>query len=208
MARSRLLDLEQQFTFYAAYHTNQVNVLIHVFCVPTILFTALILTHGIPGASKSLATIPLDGFGRHIDLDLTVPFLWAAANAVYFVLLEPVAGGLYAPILLTLGHLSNVLYATHHDEAMRVAGYAFVASWIAQFVGHGKFEGRAPALLDSLLQSLVLAVFFVWLEVLFFLGYRPQLFKRLQNKTGIAVAQYRKERAAAQRQPTGGKKAN
>ena len=46
----------------------------------------------------------------------------------------------------------------------------------------------------------MLAVFFVWLEVLFFLGYRPQLFKRLQNKTGIAVAQYRKERAAAQRQ--------
>ncbi|KWU44165.1 DUF962-domain-containing protein [Rhodotorula sp. JG-1b] len=200
MARSKLLDLEQQFTFYASYHTNQVNVLIHIFCVPTILLTALILTHGIPGASKSLATVPLDLFGRHIDLDLTFPFLWAAGNAAYFILLEPVAGALYAPILITFGHLSNVLYATHHDEAMRIAGYAFVASWIAQFVGHGKFEGRAPALLDSLLQSLVLAVFFVWLEVLFFLGYRPQLFKRLQNKTGIAVAQYRQERAAAQRQ--------
>lgn len=150
----------------ASYHTNQVNVLIHVFCVPTILFTALILTHGIPGASKSLATIPLNLFGQHIDLDVTIPFLWAAANAAYFVLLEPVAGvrsaflklsrarqsgppdpvadpmtvrqALYAPILLTFGHLSNVLYSTHHDEAMRIAGYAFVASWIAQFVGHGK----------------------------------------------------------------------
>lgn len=76
----------------ASYHTNQVNVLIHIFCVPTILFTALILTHGIPGASKSLATVPLDLFGRHIDLDLTFPFLWAAGNAAYFILLEPVAG--------------------------------------------------------------------------------------------------------------------
>lgn len=51
-------------------------------------------------------------------------------------------------------------------------------------------------MLDSLLQSLVLAVFFVWLEVLFYLGYRPALFKRLQNRTGVEVAKYRKERAA------------
>ena len=101
---------------------------------------------------------------------------------------------------------------------MKYAGIAFAMSWIAQvrrtsflptlfvstdhslshlhqFVGHGKFEGRAPALLDSLLQSLVLAVFFVWLEVLFFFGYRPQLFKRLQNRTEIEVTKYRREKA-------------
>ncbi|BGP54363.1 hypothetical protein JCM8202_000796 [Rhodotorula sphaerocarpa] len=199
MAKSKRLDLEEQFVFYASYHTHHVNVLIHVLCVPTILFTALILTHGIPGGDKSLATIPLDVLGYHFDLDLTFPFLWAAGNAAYFILLEPVAGALYAPILLGLGHLSNVLYSTQHDTAMKVASWAFAASWVAQFVGHGKFEGRAPALLDSLLQSLVLAVFFVWLEVLFYLGYRPELFKRLQAKTGVAVAQYRKERAAKER---------
>jgi len=28
-----------------------------------------------------------------------------------------------------------------------------VGSWIAQFIGHGIFEGRAPALLDSLAQG-------------------------------------------------------
>lgn len=76
----------------ASYHTNLTNVLIHVACVPTILFTALILTHGIPGASKSLATLPVNVLGHHYDLDLTFPFLWAAGNAAYFVLLEPVAG--------------------------------------------------------------------------------------------------------------------
>ncbi|GAA5831112.1 hypothetical protein JCM3766R1_006241 [Sporobolomyces carnicolor] len=189
---SKLFNFEDQFTFYAAYHTNKTNVLIHVFCVPTILFTALVLTHGIPGAAKSFATFDV---GR-TTVDVTVPFLWAAFNAIYFVLLEPAAGLLYAPILLSLGHLSNIAYSEHHDAAMKYAGIAFVASWIAQFVGHGKFEGRAPALLDSLLQSLVLAVFFVWLEVLFYLGYRPALFKRLQNRTGVEVAKYRKERAA------------
>jgi uncharacterized membrane protein YGL010W len=63
-----------------------------------------------------------------------------------------------------------------------------------------QFEGRAPALLDSLLQSLVLAVFFVWLEVLFFLGYRPELHKRLQSKTGVLVAEYRRKKAEKERE--------
>lgn len=44
---------------------------------------------------------------------------------------------LYAPILLAMGHYSNVLYSTHHDAAMKYAAVAHVASWIAQFIGHG-----------------------------------------------------------------------
>ncbi|GAA5943207.1 hypothetical protein JCM10213_006244 [Rhodosporidiobolus nylandii] len=195
MPKSSALSLEEQFTFYASYHTNLTNVLIHVVCVPTIFATTLILTHGLPGFSTSFATLPpFELLGTPVEVDLTVPFLTAAGYAAYFVLLEPVAGLLYAPLLLTVGHLSNVLYSTQHDQAMKLAGWAFAASWIAQFVGHGKFEHRAPALLDSLLQSLVLAVFFVWLEVFFFLGYRPALHRRLQAKTSAAVADFRRKR--------------
>jgi len=51
---------------------------------------------------------------------------------------------LYAPVLLSLGHLSNLLYSQHHDAAMKYAGIAFVASWIAQFVGHGKVSFAFP----------------------------------------------------------------
>ena len=36
-----------------------------------------------------------------------------------------------------MGHYSNVLYSTHHDAAMKYAAVAHVASWIAQFIGHG-----------------------------------------------------------------------
>ncbi|GAA5828472.1 hypothetical protein JCM11251_006264 [Rhodosporidiobolus azoricus] len=197
---SSALDLEHQFSFYASYHTNHTNVLIHIFCVPLIFFTGLILSHGIPGFSTALVSLPtFEVLGQTVHFDATIPSLVAAGYAAYFVLLEPVAGLLYAPLLLTAGHLSNVLYSSHHDEAMRLATYFFVGSWIAQFVGHGKFERRAPALLDSLLQSLVLAVFFVWLEVLFFLGYRPALYERLMSKTGIKVAEFRRQKAEKER---------
>ncbi|SCV74199.1 BQ2448_6631 [Microbotryum intermedium] len=201
-----IFDLESQFTFYGSYHTNKINVLIHIICVPTILFTALILTHGFTNHTFFRFQIPLPaqlGFRKEIDVRATLPFLYAAGNALYFTILEPVAGMLYTPILLMMGHMSNVLYDTRSD-AMQKAAIVFVVSWIAQFVGHGKFEGRAPALLNSLFQSLVLApsnhrttfhlhkVFFVWLELLFFLGYRPELHKKLQNSIGRSVLAYRK----------------
>ncbi|SCZ98918.1 BZ3500_MvSof-1268-A1-R1_Chr3-1g05708 [Microbotryum saponariae] len=188
-----IFDLESQFTFYGSYHTNKINVLIHIVCVPMILFTALILTHGLSNHTFFRFQVPLPaqlGFGKEIDVRATFPFLYAAGNALYFTILEPVAGMLYAPVLLTMGHMSNVLYDTRSD-AMQKATVVFVASWIAQFIGHGKFEGRAPALFNSLFQSLVLAVFFVWLELLFFLGYRPELHKKLQNSIGRSVLAYR-----------------
>lgn len=94
-----------------------------------------------------------------------------------------------------MGQLSNILYTTNPTLATKYAGAVFAMSWIGQFAGHGVFEGRAPALFDSLFQSLVLAVFFVYLEILFALGYRPALHKRLQNRVGLAVAEYRSSKA-------------
>jgi 2-hydroxy fatty acid dioxygenase len=65
------------------------------------------------------------------------------------------------------------------------------ASWIAQFVGHGKFEGRAPALLDNLFQAFFLAPLFVWLEILFALGYRPDLQSRVNELVLQDVKKFR-----------------
>jgi len=69
-----------------------------------------------------------------------------------------------------------------------------IISWLAQFVGHGAFEKRAPALLDNLVQAVFLAPFFVWLELLFWLGYRPELRKRVDGEVGREVERVKKER--------------
>jgi 2-hydroxy fatty acid dioxygenase len=66
-----------------------------------------------------------------------------------------------------------------------------VLSWIAQFLGHGVFEGRSPALLDNLVQALVLAPFFVWMEVLFMLGYRPELKARVDKAVEKEIEKYK-----------------
>jgi len=111
-----------------------------------------------------------------------------------YILLEPVAGtGL--SILLLLGTAGgDYLVKEYGIQANRWAMGAHVFSWVAQFVGHGKFEGRAPALLDNLFQAFFLAPLFVWLETLFALGYRPELQARVEKLVQQDVAKFREEK--------------
>ena len=71
-----------------------------------------------------------------------------------------------------------------------------IVAWIAQFVGHGAYEGRAPALLDNLVQAFVLAPFFVFMELLFMFGYRPELQKRVSNAVGKEIKKVKASKAA------------
>jgi 2-hydroxy fatty acid dioxygenase len=70
---------------------------------------------------------------------------------------------------------SYAWYEAIGTRAVTLAVGLHVVSWIFQFVGHGVFEGRKPALLDNLVQSIVLAPFFIWFHILFFVGYKPKL---------------------------------
>lgn len=105
---------------------------------------------------------------------------WVAAlYCSYYVLLEPFAGvcfllsfvysecipclfiipdtiqSLFTPVIFTLVYLADrFLLAYGTETACLYALYVHVLSWIMQFVGHGLFEKRAPALLDSLLQGM------------------------------------------------------
>jgi len=120
--------------------------------------------------------------------------------------MEPVAGGLYAPVLLGGAAYANHLVANHGSSANYLAIGVHVFAWVAQFIGHGVFEGRAPALLDNLGQALFQAPFFVWLEVLFMFGYRPELKARLDTAIQKDVKKFQEDAAA--KKANGQSKAN
>lgn len=105
--------------------------------------------------------------------------------------MEPVAGTLLFPLLLGATAYANYLTSAYPSTANSYALGLFLAAWIAQFVGHGVFEGRAPALLDNLVQALFLAPFFVWMEVLFWCGYRPELKARLDRAVEREIEKWR-----------------
>lgn len=134
---------------------------------------------------------------------MTIPNLPAnlgtIACTVYstlYILMEPVAGGMLAPFLLAGTAYANHLTSSYGMKANYIAIGVHVFSWIAQFVGHGIFEGRAPALLDNLVQAIFLAPLFVWLEVLFAFGYRPELKARLNANVEKEVTRFKAEKAA------------
>ncbi|CZT13184.1 hypothetical protein WAI453_003562 [Rhynchosporium graminicola] len=185
------LNLEKQLAFYGAYHHNPTNIGIHMTCVPLILAASLLL------ATNSPTLIPLPTWLTIPNLPLNAGTICATLYSGFYILLEPVAGSILLPVIIGWTAFSNYLTSSASSALVNQAGIAvFIISWIAQFVGHGVFEGRAPALLDNLVQALVLAPFFVFMEGLFMFGYRPELQKRVGEQVDKEIKKFRAEKAA------------
>jgi len=58
---------------------------------------------------------------------------------------------------MTLSLLTATVYAQKSD-GIRNAALLHVGSWIAQFLGHGLAEKRAPSLLDNLIGGMLLFI--------------------------------------------------
>ena len=60
--------------------------------------------------------------------------------------------------------------------------------------GHAVFEGRKPALIDAMYQSFTVAPMFVFYELAFAMGYRPELAQAVHEAVAV---QHRAWAAAA-----------
>ncbi|KAL6899295.1 hypothetical protein ACP4OV_005953 [Aristida adscensionis] len=175
MAKPRgVLDLEGHYAFYGAYHSNPVNVSIHEVFVWPIFFTAVMLLH------------------------LTAPFahaagIGAAVYGAYYFLLDRRAGALAALLVFLCWAASGALAARlGFSVGWKVILVTQLVSWIMQFIGHGVFEKRAPALLDNLVQAFLMAPFFVLLEILHtYAGYEP--YPGFHDKVTKLIEKARKE---------------
>lgn len=159
-------SLEDQMSFYAAYHQDTRNKLTHFIGVPAIVLGVMILL----------------GWAR-VDLGGTTvsgAMLIAAVVLLYYLRLDVPLG---LAMCLVFGGL---LYAAEAIVALPVkAGFAwfflfFAGGWVVQLVGH-VFEGRKPALVDNLFQIFV-APIFLCAEVFFALGYKPSLHAAVQRR--------------------------
>lgn len=185
-----LLNLEEQLTFYGQYHNNKTNKLIHIVCVPLILWSALVWAAN----TGPLLTYDSESLWRLTPFVPNLALFVAIFYIVYYILLEPVAGVLYSPLLLYMAY-NATSFASAYPNHNTLAAVVHIASWIFQFIGHGVAEKRSPALKDNIIQALLLAPLFVWLEVLFSLGYRTALQKRVAIHVEAAIAEYKRKRA-------------
>jgi 2-hydroxy fatty acid dioxygenase len=167
--------LESSFAFYASYHNNGINQLIHIICVWPILWSAQIFLAYTP----VIATLPSPLSAAGAPINVNSGFIVSSFYIVYYLLIEQPAGIIAAALVYGGFFMSNELKAAD-PEVWKVALVVHIGCWIAQFLGHGVFEGRSPALFDNLFQALIMAPLFVLMEVLFRFGYKREFLAKVQ----------------------------
>jgi len=166
---------------YGVYHTNKVNKIIHVIFVPLIVFSFLGFFEYFPLCDWNL---PLLGLRPNVAY-LLLPHL------IYFLYLDSLAGimiSLLYAVLLVAASKAKVYWGD--SFVLFLIGLQLI-SWTMQFIGHGLFEGRRPAIADNILQA-VAAPFFVTMEIMFILGYKPAMHAEVQKRVNAMLKTSRK----------------
>ena len=165
--------LEDQMSFYAAYHQDARNKATHFAGVPIIMLAILV----------PLSWLRIDVAGAGITAAM---LLSAAVLAYYFLLDVPLALAMLVVIGVLLW-LAEAIASLGAGPGSAWFGVLFVGGWILQLIGH-VFEGRKPALTDNLLQIFV-APIFLMAEVFFALGYKPELHEKIKLSSVARKAQ-------------------
>src|SRR5471032_3678714 len=117
--------IESVLAQYSASHLNLTNELIHLVCVPAIVFTLLGLLWSIHPLAAVVVSVSALGY--------------------YFTLSRPFALGMLLMSAAMLGLLWTLPPATVLPLSLAV----FVLAWVGQFIGH-KIEGKKPSFFDDL----------------------------------------------------------
>jgi uncharacterized membrane protein YGL010W len=166
------------------------NVAIHIGCVPVLLATGFLFGTNTPA-------LRTPAFLNRLNLPLNLGTVASLTYSTLYLILSPnLAGASITPFILGAAALANKLTTKYNRTKVNsIAIGVHIVSWILQFIGHGKYEGRKPALLDNLVQALFLAPLFVWYEVLFKLGFYKQLKLDVEAAIEVEVAKLGKGKA-------------
>jgi 2-hydroxy fatty acid dioxygenase len=185
---------------YGEYHHHPVNQLIHLVCVPALLFTLLVALAYLPAPPLPL---PLPSAALAASSSFFWPLVATLLYIAYYTLaLDCFAGACWSLVIgapLCLG--ACVFYeALGPARAWRWAAVVHAASWALQIgPGHALFERRRPALVDSFWQAIATAPLFVFVEAMFAAGWNAPL--RAKVERGVKEALRREaERQGRRRQ--------
>ena len=158
--------IEEQMSFYAAYHQDARNKATHFIGVPAIMLSLFI----------PLAWIRFDAGG----VTITAAMVFAAVVLIYYFFLDVPLALAMLVITAALVWVGHQLAGIGTSQGWIWFAVLFIGGWILQLVGH-HFEGRKPALADNLFQIFVAPIFLA-AEAFFALGYKPHLHQRVQQR--------------------------
>jgi uncharacterized membrane protein YGL010W len=158
--------LEDQMSFYAAYHQDARNKATHFVGVPVIVFSLMI----------PLGWLRVDAGGFPLSAALVVTSLLLLYYLVLDLPLGLAMGAVFALMLWGAEPLAQAPWMVSLAWFLVL----FVGGWALQLWGH-VYEGRKPALVDNLFQIFVAPIFLA-AEAFFALGYKPRLHEAVQRR--------------------------
>ena len=144
-----ILDFETNYKFYQMYHTNLINRIIHIICIPLIVWTASIMFVNV-----------------NITKTLNLSKCLLTFYSLYYLLFS-FKLGIVMTFLLYLVYKYSIIYKGRKVHFM-LAFLMHIFAWILQILGHSLFENNRPAFMDNLVQSFLMAPIFVLNEFLAF----------------------------------------
>jgi uncharacterized membrane protein YGL010W len=154
--------LEEQMSFYAAYHQDARNKATHFVGVPAIVLSLMI----------PLSWLSFEGVSAAMAI--------TAALLAYYLALDLWLGLAMCAVMGVLLWAGQAIADQGALAGWTWFAILFVGGWILQLVGH-VFEGRKPALADNLFQIFV-APIFLCAELFFALGYKPRLHSAVEER--------------------------
>tara|TARA_B100000959_G_C14799335_1_gene549031 strand:+ start:417 stop:884 length:468 start_codon:yes stop_codon:yes gene_type:complete len=138
--------LERLFGEYNSCHRHPTNIAIHKVAIPVIVFHVL--------AMLDWVSLGFELSGHQITLAHAVFTL----AALWYLYMSPKLALVMLPFSAFCLYLSSI-------ASREVVIGAAVVAWTAQLIGHFRYEHRAPAFKDNLLQLLVGPVYFIALSL-------------------------------------------
>ena len=179
------LNKFQHFFYdYGRYHNNHTNILIHIIFVPIIATTMFYLFRCL---SSRLS-------GRDFN-DFNYSTLFPIFIFIYYTYVDSKLGFFTGLQYLLLDHLiSKVSFGFSGISDFQIILFIHIFGWISQFIGHGVYEGRKPALMDNLLLTLN-APIFVNIEILYYtVGYKNEEINETKKYIIQDIKNYRSKR--------------
>ena len=147
------------YNFYKKYHKNQINKIIHILCIPLILWSFSVFLNSIIFQISLNYMFSLNLFSLNLTLS-------SILLSIYLLIYTIIDINCFIPmsIYLFIIWLSSYLFLQYSSFSFYYALLINIFSWIMQFIGHGIFEGNRPALMDSIKQSFLMAPLFSYYE--------------------------------------------
>lgn len=128
--------LDEWLYEYGQSHTNPTNKLIHWICVPSIVFSIVLLLWSIPSPEILL------------KLNINWAYIALMLALIYYVFLSPKLAVGMLGFFFGLTCLSEIILESTSYSIWGIGIIMFVIAWIGQFYGH-KIEGKKPSFLKD-----------------------------------------------------------